>query len=145
MRLSRDLYFMELAKTVANQSTCSRAKVGAVLVDGDNYRIISTGFNGSVPGAKHCEDGGCVMEDGHCRTTVHAEMNALLFKVGKYDNLVLYSTTMPCYQCYKALYTAGVNAIYYLNDYDDRVREEIIKNIPEDSRIRLIKIGGSFE
>ena len=49
--------------------------VGAVVVR--DRCILATGYNGSVRGLPHCEDIGCVMEDGHCVTTVHAEANAL--------------------------------------------------------------------
>lgn len=67
----------EIVKAVSKLGTCKRAKVGAVLTrDG---RIISTGYNGSPPGQPHCLDIGCLMEDGHCRRTTHAEANAIAF------------------------------------------------------------------
>lgn len=67
----------EIVKAVSKLGTCKRAKVGAVLTrDG---RIISTGYNGSPPGHPHCLDVGCLMEDGHCRRTTHAEANAIAF------------------------------------------------------------------
>jgi len=71
-----DLYFIRIAKEVASRSTCPRAAVGAVIVK-DN-KIISTGYNGVVSGRPHCEDIGCIMEDGHCQKAVHAEINAII-------------------------------------------------------------------
>lgn len=70
-----DLYFIRIAKEVASRSTCNRAAVGVVIVR-DN-RIIATGYNGSPPGKPHCIDEGCIMKDGHCIRTVHAEANAI--------------------------------------------------------------------
>ena len=61
---------------IANRSTCKRAKVGAVLVK-DN-KVISTGYNGSVSGTEHCIDHDCLVIEGHCVRTLHAEVNAIL-------------------------------------------------------------------
>lgn len=131
----RDIeYFLNIAKIVAEQSTCPRAHVGAVLVDASNNRIISTGYSGSIPKAPHCEEVGCLLEDGHCRRTVHAEMNALLFMRGHYENLTLYSTHKPCYQCLKALVTANVKTIYYLTIYKDDIADRILNELPEANR-----------
>lgn len=53
-RKSWDEYFLEIARTVASRSTCLRIPdgVGAVLVR-DN-RILTTGYAGSIRGARHC-------------------------------------------------------------------------------------------
>lgn len=67
---------MNIAKAVASRATCNRASVGAVVVSDDN-RILSTGYNGSLPGELHCIDVGCLMVNGHCERTVHAETNAV--------------------------------------------------------------------
>ena len=69
-------YFMNIAKEVSSRSTCPRKHVGAVIVR--DRRILSTGYNGSLRGLAHCDDVGCLMEDGHCIATVHAEANAIL-------------------------------------------------------------------
>jgi dCMP deaminase len=53
-RQSWDEYFMDLAQHVATRATCDRKHVGAVLVR--DRRIISTGYNGSIPGQPHCSD-----------------------------------------------------------------------------------------
>jgi len=50
-----DHYFMDLADKVSERATCNRKHVGAVIVD-SNHRLISTGYNGSAPGAPHCDD-----------------------------------------------------------------------------------------
>jgi dCMP deaminase len=51
VRISWIGYFKELAQLVSKRSPCERLQVGCVLVK-DN-RIISTGYNGFLPGAEH--------------------------------------------------------------------------------------------
>ena len=46
--------FMDMAHTIAKRSTCLRIQTATLLVK-DN-RIISIGYNGSVPRAPHCCD-----------------------------------------------------------------------------------------
>ena len=68
-------YFMAIAKQVSTRSTCDRKHVGAVIVR--DKVILSTGYNGSLRGAPHCDDVGHDMENGHCVRTMHAEANAV--------------------------------------------------------------------
>src|SRR5262249_59177577 len=68
MRASWDEYFMGIAHQAATRSTCPRKHVGAVIVR--DRTVLSTGYNGSIRGPPHCADAGCVMEAGHCITTV---------------------------------------------------------------------------
>ena len=75
-RLKWDEYFMAQSHLLALRSTCQRLSVGATIVK-DN-RIIVGGYNGSVVGEVHCIDEGCLIEDGHCIRTIHAEMNAFI-------------------------------------------------------------------
>ena len=138
MRISRLQYFMKIADIVAQRSTCSRAKVGAVLVDPVSNKIVATGYNGSVPGAPHCEDVGCMMEDGHCRRTVHAELNSILHLEHSYTMLDLYTTYQPCYQCTKALITANVKRVYYREPYEDHIRDMIIEEARTPMMRRIV-------
>jgi len=133
-RLSRDEYFIRIAQVVAERSTCSRAKVGAVLVDPRTNRIVATGYNGSIKGSPHCIDVGCMMVEDHCRRTIHAEMNAVLHLEHNYDILYLYSTHEPCAECFKALKTANVVKMTYINRYKDDVRDLIRKELEDESR-----------
>lgn len=131
-RKSWDEYFMELAGSVAERSTCDRAFVGCVLVNPE-HRIVSTGYNGSIAGNKHCDEIGHTMRDGHCIATIHAEMNALLYcaKEGiSVKGTSCYVTHFPCLNCTKALIQAGIVAIYYHEAYriDDYAMELIKKN-----------------
>ena len=58
-RPSWDQYFMTITRQVAERSTCTRAKVGAVIVRDKN--ILATGYNGSPAGLPHCLDVGCLV------------------------------------------------------------------------------------
>jgi len=77
-RKQKEEVFLNMAEEGAWLSTCCRAIVCAIITDA-NDRIISTGYNGSLPGAPHCMDVGCLMVNGHCVRTVHGEANACLF------------------------------------------------------------------
>src|SRR3989344_5509641 len=57
-RPSWDEYFMQVAEIIKLRSTCLSASKGAVLVK--DKRVISTGYNGSPRGIKHCNLGGCI-------------------------------------------------------------------------------------
>src|SRR5690625_7638447 len=117
-RISWDQYFLGQARLVALRSTCTRLIVGAVIVR--ENRIIASGYNGSVYDGAHCIDEGCYIVDGHCVRTVHAEANALLqcAKFGVATNETnLYVTHFPCLQCCKQIIQAGINNIYYEQDY----------------------------
>lgn len=109
---------MEICHVLRKRSTCKRGKVGCLLVVDD--RIIATGYNGSPPGASHCEDLGCdVPTNQHragCRRTIHAEANVIAF-AARHGVCVggssLYSTHGPCYECAKLIAAAGILNVVY--------------------------------
>jgi len=118
MRINRETMFMRIANIVSERSTCSRLKVGAVLVK--DSRIISTGYNGAPKGLPHCEDSGCEMENDSCIRTVHAEANVIAFAAKNgivTDGATLYTTTAPCYTCSKLLVNAGISKVVFENEY----------------------------
>lgn len=93
LRPSWDAYFLGLAAQVASRSACLRRCVGAVLVSDQRY-IIGTGYNGMLPGATECMDGGCPrgasqVDPGSSYDTgsgacgaLHAEQNSLIHRTG---------------------------------------------------------------
>ncbi|MDR3156496.1 MAG: ComE operon protein 2 [Lactobacillales bacterium] len=117
-RIPWNQYFMAQSVLLSLRSTCERLGVGAVIVL-DN-RVIAGGYNGSVSGDTHCIDGKCYCIDGHCVRTIHAEMNAILqcakFGVST-DGAEIYVTHFPCLACTKMILQAGIQKIYYLEDY----------------------------
>ena len=111
-------YFMWQAIVASTRATCDRRLVGAVLVR-DN-RVLTTGYNGSIMGGKHCDDDGHLMRDDHCVRTVHAEMNAVIAAARhgvSTDGATLYVTCYPCWNCFKMLANAGIRRIVYENSY----------------------------
>ncbi len=119
-RPSWDEYFVQIAFTVAQRSTCDRAHVGCVLVR--DRRILTTGYNGAPAGLPHCDDVGHLLIDGHCVRTLHAEQNALiqaaLHGVGT-EGATAYVTHQPCLTCAKMLINAGVRRVVYAGNYPD--------------------------
>jgi dCMP deaminase len=107
---------MQLASTARDRATCPRLKVGAVLVK-DN-RVISTGYNGSLPGEVHCEDVGCLLVDGRCKRTIHAEVNAISqVKWLKRSGSTLYTTHAPCSACMRTIIHSGIIHVIYAEMY----------------------------
>jgi dCMP deaminase len=115
-----DEYFLDIAFSVAERSTCDRAHVGAVLVR--DKRILATGYNGSPMGLPHCDEVGHLMIDGHCVRTLHAEQNAIiqcaLHGVSS-EGATAYVTHQPCLTCAKMLINAGVQRVVYAGTYLD--------------------------
>jgi len=119
-RLGWDEYFMNIAQVVAKRSTCPRKFVGAVIVK--NNTILSTGYNGSMRGAPHCFDVGCMMENSHCVATIHAEANAIIHAARHgvaTDGASIYVTASPCWNCFKMIVNAGISRICYGEFYRD--------------------------
>ncbi|MCX6151460.1 MAG: deaminase [Ignavibacteriales bacterium] len=127
-RPSWDNYFLKLAMLVSERSTCPRMHCGCVLVR--DKQILSTGYNGSIPGDVHCEDEGCLIVDNHCVRTIHAEMNAILQCSTNGTSTIgatAYITNMPCTNCSKALIGAQVREIVIFSDYHDTMAEDFFR------------------
>ena len=107
---------MALAELTAKRGTCPRLQVGCILVY--QNKIIATGYNSSHRGTPHCEDIGCLMEEGHCQRTLHAEISAVLNLERSYQNITAYITHHPCTHCYKVLAASGVTKVYYRYKYE---------------------------
>ena len=77
-------YFMRIAWIVKLRANCMKRSIGAVIVK--NFRIVSTGYNGTPFGFDNCYEDGC----GRCNSNIqsgkdldkciclHAEENAIL-------------------------------------------------------------------
>ena len=128
-RLSRDSYYLLMAKIASYRATCTRARHGCVLVDKKSHREISIGYNGTPPGKPHCDDDGvgCLIVDDHCVRTIHAEIQAIAKIRGVFDSIIAYTTGTPCINCYKALVACNVKKIYCSEQYTDLNRDELVK------------------
>lgn len=136
MRPDWDTYFMKIAYSVSERSTCDRAFVGCVLVR--DKRILTTGFNGSPSGLPHCDEVGHLLVDGHCIRTIHAETNAIIQAAlhgVSIKNSTCYVTHFPCINCTKELINAGINRLVYSISY------RIDENAMEFLRIANIEIS----
>jgi len=128
MRPSWDEYFLKLAMLASERATCPRMHCGCVIVK-DKY-VLSTGYNGSLPGLDHCEDVGCLIVDNHCVRTNHAEMNAIAQAARhgvSLQDATAYVTNMPCTTCAKALLAAGIVRIVVFSDYHGSLAEKFLQ------------------
>lgn len=107
---------MNVAKEYALLSRATRNKVGAILVDENNERILMCGYNGTPPNFDNtCEE----LINGELVTkkeVLHAEANLILFcaKHGiSTKNKIIYSTLAPCFECAKLIYSCGIQQVIY--------------------------------
>ena len=151
-RTSKQNYYLDIADSVLERSTCLRRKYGAIIVRNDE--IISTGYNGAPRGRKNCSDiGTCTREQLRipsgeryelCRS-VHAEANAIISAsrrdmIGATIYLVgrdaatnaLLTDAMSCSMCKRQIINAGIEKVYIRDtkaeyralDVADWVRED---------------------
>ena len=137
-RINWHEYFMKIAEQVATRSTCDRKHIGAVIVR--DKTILSTGYNGSLRGASHCDEVGHDMENEHCVRTVHAEANAVAQAAKNgvaLDDSEIYVTASPCLSCFKLVANCGINTIYYKEFY----RDERITTYAQEAGVALVYMG----
>jgi dCMP deaminase len=141
-RIEWDEYFIANALLISQRSPCSRLHVGCVLVC--NNRIISTGYNGFLPGASHTS---IIKNEGntsHEQATVHAEQNAIADCANRGVSTygaIAYITHYPCINCFKILVAAGIKEIKYLYDYKND--SNIIKLLETINEFKIIKFNQS--
>lgn len=124
-RLSKDEYYINIAKAVSKRSTCLRRQYGAVIINNDE--IVSTGYNGSPRGEVNCCDiGTCKRLDKPHNSgdyfdchSVHAEQNAIisasrkemigatLYLYGE-ENGKIIEDCVPCPVCSRMIKNSGI-------------------------------------
>lgn len=151
-RLDKVNYYLDIAQTVAERSTCLRRCYGAILVRNDE--IVSTGYNGAPRGRKNCADlGRCTREalgipSGEryelCRS-VHAEANCII-SAARSESLggtiylacvdpatgELMAGTSSCSMCRRLIINAGITQViirdtpteYRVVHVEDWIRED---------------------
>lgn len=117
-------YYMDIAIQVGRGSKCKRAKVGSVIVD-DLGRIVSTGMNGSVRNALNdkCEND----HNLSFQSTLHSELNCVLFAKRDLRFCTLYCTLSPCIHCAACIIQSGITKVYYLFQYRDTSGIEFLR------------------
>ncbi len=144
-----DEYFMRMAFLVSSRATCTRRKVGAVIVK--DKHVLTTGYNGPPKGMPHCDVTGCIREQMKipsgqrhelCRG-LHAEQNAIIqaavFGVSIKD-ATIYVTNHPCSVCAKMLINAGIKEVVYADDYVDPLAHEMLKE--SGIKVRQYRLPG---
>ena len=150
-RVTKQNYYLDIAQTVSERSTCLRKSYGAIIVKNDS--IISTGYNGAPRGRKNCSDLGNCMRNklgiprGEryelCRS-VHAEANAIiaaprdqmldatLYMVGiNSETGELESGTCSCMMCKRLIINAGISKVV-VRDTKEEFREINVSDWIED-------------
>ena len=130
-RIDKDNYYLDIAQTVLERSTCLRRMYGAIIVRNDE--IVSSGYNGAPRGRANCVDlGYCIREKLHipsgeryelCRS-VHAEANAIisaarketlggtLYLVGRDARTgLLHPYAECCTMCKRMVINAGIERV----------------------------------
>lgn len=134
-RIEKENYYLDIAQTVLERSTCLRRCYGAIIVRNDE--IVATGYNGAPRGRKNCVDlGFCVREQMRvprgeryelCRS-VHAEANAIisasrnecigadLYLVGKDAKTgEILGDATSCSMCRRTIINAGICRVVIRN------------------------------
>lgn len=155
MRLDKNNYYLDIAESVLERSTCARRAFGAVIVKNDE--IISTGYNGAPRGRKNCTDLGYCMREKleiprgeryeMCRS-VHAEQNAIisaarkdimdstLYLVGKEVSTGEYvKNAMPCMFCKRFIINAGIKKIVVRSTKEDYIEVDVNTFIENDDSL----------
>lgn len=112
---------MNLAKTLAERSTCRRLKVGTVITSTDFRKVLAVGYNGNATGLNN----GCDRDEpGNCGC-LHSEENAVInCDSPRPTEKIVFVTHLPCVQCAKRLINlGGVKAVYYAEDY--RIKDSL--------------------
>ena len=110
-----DSLYLRMAGVWAENSPCTRNKVGCLIVN--NRTIISDGYNGTPSGFPN------VCEDCNNKTlpiVLHAEANAitkLARSTNSAEGSTLYVTLSPCFDCAKLIIQAGIKRIVYSETY----------------------------
>lgn len=139
-RPSWDEYFIKLAEIVKTRANCTRRQVGTVIVR--DYRIISTGYNGTPHGIKNCFEGGCErckkrdegkidwFEYEESCVCIHAEQNAIIqaaYQGATTKDATLYATANPCSSCAKMLINAGIIRVVCRKKHHDLTGIDLLK------------------
>jgi dCMP deaminase len=119
-RTSKDRVYLDMARVLAQRSTCLDKQVGCVITNSDNV-IIATGYNGAPRGVIHCTDKGyCVKEkfdDPYECPSAHAEQNALLQCRVPEQIYTVYVTLSPCISCIRIIMNTPCSRIVFQNEH----------------------------
>lgn len=123
IRPSWDAYFLAIADVVRTRADCTRAQVGAVLVNAA-HEVRGTGYNGPPAGVPGCASAGacprgrltvdeCPRDSDYSNCTAdHAERNAIRHTPpGELPGATLYVTRAPCPACWTLIRACGIGRV----------------------------------
>jgi len=153
MRPSWDEYFLGLLDGISRRATCDRGRTSAIIVS-ENNTILTTGYAGSAPGDKHCDEVGHYMvtvtqPDGtssqHCQRTLHAEENAILQAAMdgiRLRDATLYCKMVPCLSCARRIARVGIKRVVAQKAYQlDKPSRQLFV----DAGVKLLIIDDTVE
>lgn len=119
-------------------ASCDRLRTATGIFKGKRLRGV--GYNGSLPGHKHCDEAGHLLIDSHCLRTRHGEKNALSntpeqFKQG--GEAIVLGT--PCITCVQDLIHEGIKTIHYVGEYQNARGKEEIQSIANQAGVSLVQ------
>ncbi|MGN0621093.1 MAG: deoxycytidylate deaminase [Porcipelethomonas sp.] len=148
-------YYLDIAETVLERSTCIRRNFGAIIVKNDE--IISTGYNGAPRGRINCSDmASCIRDTMNipkgqryelCRS-VHAEQNAIISAsrsdlIGSTIYLACHNAKTdeidgeiePCLMCKRFIINAGIEKVIVRKSKDEYKIIDVSEWINSDESI----------
>ena len=136
-------FFLKTAYLLGQESKCVSHQVGAVIAK--DKRIISTGYNGTPPKFKNCNEvfdpKNFDREEHHIwsdKYEVHAELNALAYSAKNdigINGAEIYTILQPCDNCLKNIIAAGIKKIYYVISYDKATKDNELWNLIEYEQV----------
>ena len=137
--------FCRIALEISTHSSCCRKQVAALIVK--NYRVVSTGINGSPSGQLECKDYFSDYCKEHSidskifktrlndkndelynlhhnfaeRFEIHSEQNAIAELSKNEINAIgadIFCTLSPCSNCAKLIVAAGIKRLFFIEEYD---------------------------
>ncbi|MBC8494582.1 dCMP deaminase family protein [archaeon] len=150
IRPTKERYYMNIAKEVAQRANCLATIHGSIIVKDD--QIVATGYNGAPRKVRDCiERGNCLRRElkipsGQryelCRT-VHSEANAIINATRSGTKILggdiyLYSEKVwegeekvinahPCFICKKMLINAGIKNVFCIQE-DGSIKKFVIQD-----------------
>jgi dCMP deaminase len=159
-RVSKHNYYLDIAQTVSERSTCLRKHYGSIIVKNDS--IVSTGYNGAPRGRKNCSDlGNCYRDKMNvprgeryelCRS-VHSEANAII--AAPREQMIgatlymcctdpatgdIVGGTTSCMMCKRVIINAGIEKVI-VRDTKDEYRVINVSDWIEDDDSLSGKFG----
>ena len=163
-RPKKEIYYLEIAKSVSLRSPCIRRKYGAIIVKDDV--IVSAGYNGTARGVVNCFEVGClkdVLNLPHNKSyeecpAVHAEENAII-NAARSGNSVLGGTlfiagfdkegnlaeAIPCDRCKRAIINAGIEKVVILKSNGEAKKIDVRNWVTADSNKYLKNLKSALK